>query len=97
MDIAERRKPQDGLFSSHILNREYDFRISTVPILNGESLVVRILDKSKVVISLENLCMRQQNFSIFTHSMHQPYGIILVTGPTGSGESTTLYGALNDL
>ncbi len=65
MDIAERRKPQDGRFSAHILNREYDFRISTLPILNGESLVLRILDKSKVVISLENLGMRQQNFSKF--------------------------------
>ncbi|AII14754.1 transformation system, type II secretion system ATPase CtsE [Campylobacter iguaniorum] len=97
MDIAERRKPQDGRFSAQILNKEYDFRISTLPILNGESIVLRILDKSKVIISLENLGMHPDNFSKFKNAMHQPYGIILVTGPTGSGKTTTLYGALNDI
>lgn len=97
MDIAERRKPQDGRFSAQILDKEYDFRISTLPILNGESIVLRILDKSKVVISLDNLGMHPENFDKFSHSMKSPYGIILVTGPTGSGKTTTLYAALNDL
>ena len=75
MDIAERRKPQDGRFSAQVAGKEYDFRISTLPILHGESIVLRILDKSKVLISLENLG----------------------TGPTGSGKTTTLYAALNDI
>lgn len=97
MDIAERRKPQDGRFSAQILDKEYDFRISTLPILNGESIVLRILDKSKVVISLENLGMHPENFNRFKKSMKAPYGIILVTGPTGSGKTTTLYAALNDI
>ena len=97
MDIAERRRPQDGRFSAQILDKEYDFRISTLPILNGESIVLRILDKSKVIINLEDLGMHPDNFSKFKKSMKVPYGIILVTGPTGSGKTTTLYGALNDI
>ncbi|MDY6120024.1 MAG: GspE/PulE family protein [Campylobacter sputorum] len=97
MDIAERRKPQDGRFSAQILDKEYDFRISTLPVLNGESIVLRILDKSKVIISLDNLGMHPQNLSKFNNAMKSPYGIILVTGPTGSGKTTTLYAALNDL
>ena len=97
MDIAERRRPQDGRFSAQILDKEYDFRISTLPILNGESIVLRILDKSKVIINLEDLGMHPDNFSKFKKSMKAPYGIILVTGPTGSGKTTTLYGALNDI
>ena len=97
MDIAERRRPQDGRFSAQILDKEYDFRISTLPILNGESIVLRILDKSKVIINLEDLGMHPDNFSKFKKSMKAPYGIILVTGPTGSGKTTTLYGALTDI
>ncbi|ERJ22893.1 Type II secretory pathway, ATPase PulE [Campylobacter concisus UNSW1] len=97
MDIAERRRPQDGRFSAQILDKEYDFRISTLPILNGESIVLRILDKSKVIINLEDLGMHPDNFAKFKKSMKVPYGIILVTGPTGSGKTTTLYGALNDI
>ncbi|MBR8462781.1 type II/IV secretion system protein [Campylobacter sp. faydin G-105] len=97
MDITERRKPQDGRFSTQILDKEYDFRISTLPILNGESVVIRILDKSKVIINLENLGMNEKNFIKFKKAMSEPYGIILVTGPTGSGKTTTLYGALNDI
>ena len=97
MDIAERRRPQDGRFSAQILDKEYDFRISTLPILNGESIVLRILDKSKVIINLEDLSMHPDNFAKFKKSMKAPYGIILVTGPTGSGKTTTLYGALNDI
>jgi general secretion pathway protein E len=95
MDIAEKRKPQDGRFSATILGKEYDFRISTLPILNGESIVIRILDKSKVMIKLEELGMHEKNFNKFQKAMHAPYGIIFVTGPTGSGKTTTLYAALN--
>jgi general secretion pathway protein E len=95
MDIAEKRKPQDGRFSATILGKEYDFRISTLPIMFGESIVLRILDKSKVMIKLENLGMHPSNFEKFSKAMRVPYGIIFVTGPTGSGKTTTLYAALN--
>ncbi len=97
LDIAERRKPQDGRFSATIVNREFDFRVSTLPIMNGESIVMRILDKSKVMIRLEDAGMSQHNFNIFNEALKVPYGIVLVTGPTGSGKTTTLYGALNNL
>lgn len=97
MDIAEKRKPQDGRFTLEVADKEYDFRISTLPIMNGESIVMRILDKSKVLISLEKLGMHPENFARFAKSMKAPYGIILVTGPTGSGKTTTLYAALNDM
>ncbi|RUM46181.1 MAG: general secretion pathway protein GspE [Hydrogenimonas sp.] len=97
LDIAERRKPQDGRFSANILNRDFDFRISTLPIMNGESIVMRILDKSKVMIRLEDAGMSSHNFNIFNNALKVPYGIVLVTGPTGSGKTTTLYGALNNL
>lgn len=97
MDIAERRRPQDGRFSLSIAKKEYDFRISTLPILNGESTVLRILDKSKVVISLEKLGMHPDSFKKFNNVLKAPYGIVLVTGPTGSGKTTTLYAALNDI
>ena len=97
LDIAERRKPQDGRFSATIMQREFDFRVSTLPIMNGESIVMRILDKSKVMIRLEEAGMSPQNFNIFNDALKVPYGIVLVTGPTGSGKTTTLYGALNNL
>ncbi|MDY0264385.1 MAG: GspE/PulE family protein [Sulfurospirillum cavolei] len=95
MDIAEKRKPQDGRFSATILGREYDFRISALPTINGESIVIRILDKSKVMIKIEDLGMHPKNYAKFSQSMRSPYGIIFVTGPTGSGKTTTLYAALN--
>ena len=97
MDIAERRRPQDGRFSAKILQKEYDFRASTLPTLNGESLVLRVLDKSKVSINLENLGMSEENFNKFSKALKTPYGIILVTGPTGCGKTTTLYAALNSV
>jgi general secretion pathway protein E len=97
LDIAERRKPQDGRFSATIMQREFDFRVSTLPIMNGESIVMRILDKSKVMIRLEDAGMSAHNFNVFNEALKVPYGIVLVTGPTGSGKTTTLYGALNNL
>ena len=97
LDIAERRKPQDGRFSATVLQKTYDFRVSTLPIINGESIVLRILDKSKAMIRLEDAGMSQENFNIFSKALKVPYGIVLVTGPTGSGKTTTLYGALNNL
>lgn len=95
MDIAEKRKPQDGRFSAKILSREFDFRVSALPTIFGESIVLRILDKSKVMIKLESLGMHPENYEKFSKAMRAPYGIIFVTGPTGSGKSTTLYAALN--
>ena len=95
LDIAEKRKPQDGRFSATIMKKEYDFRVSTLPIMTGESIVMRILDKSKAMIKLEDAGMSDYNFKKFVKSLKTPYGIILVTGPTGSGKTTTLYGALN--
>ncbi|MGP1450585.1 MAG: GspE/PulE family protein [Wolinella sp.] len=95
LDIAEKRKPQDGRFSSVIDGREYDFRISTLPIITGESIVARILDKSKVLVELEQLGISPVNYSRFNKIIKAPYGIVFVTGPTGSGKTTTLYAAIN--
>ncbi len=95
LDIAEKRKPQDGRFSSTISEKEYDFRVSTLPTLIGESIVLRILDKSKTLITLEDMGMNDINYQRFKKSIHAPYGIVLVTGPTGSGKTTTLYASLN--
>jgi general secretion pathway protein E len=95
LDIAEKRKPQDGRFSATIMEKHYDFRMSTLPIMTGESIVMRILDKSKVMIKLEDLGMHPENFKKFRLAMDAPYGIIFVTGPTGSGKSTTLYAGMN--
>ena len=95
MDIAERRKPQDGRYSAVVLEKPYDFRISTLPIITGESIVIRILDKSKVLVQLEDLGISELNFDRFNEAIKQPNGIVLVTGPTGSGKTTTLYAALN--
>ena len=95
MDIAEKRKPQDGRFSATILGKEYDFRISALPTINGESIVIRVLDKSKVMIKIEDLGMQPETYAKFSQAMRTPYGIIFVTGPTGSGKTTTLYAALN--
>jgi general secretion pathway protein E len=95
LDIAEKRKPQDGRFSAKVSEREYDFRVSTLPTLIGESIVLRILDKSKALITLEEMGMNDHNYEAFNKAITTPYGIVLVTGPTGSGKTTTLYGALN--
>jgi general secretion pathway protein E len=95
LDIAERRKPQDGRFSAKVMDKPYDFRMSTLPIMTGESIVIRILDKSKVMIKLEELGMHPENFRKFREAMDAPFGVIFVTGPTGSGKSTTLYAGMN--
>ncbi len=95
LDIAEKRKPQDGRFSTTISKKEFDFRVSTLPTIYGESIVLRILDKSKAMIRLEDAGMSKFCYDRFSESIKVPYGIVLVTGPTGSGKTTTLYGALN--
>jgi len=95
LDIAEKRKPQDGRFSHTVNQKEYDFRVSTLPTIYGESIVLRILDKSKAMIRLEDAGMSKFCYDRFTAGIKVPYGIVLVTGPTGSGKTTTLYGALN--
>ena len=97
LDIAEKRKPQDGRFSANVGDREYDFRISTLPILYGESIVMRVLDKEKALVKLEEAGMDAESYKKLHHALQAPYGVILVTGPTGSGKTTTLYGALNEL
>jgi len=97
LDIAEKRKPQDGRFSTLVGSREYDFRISTLPILYGESIVMRVLDKEKALVRLEDAGMDSVSYHKLLKGLEAPYGIILVTGPTGSGKTTTLYGALNEL
>ncbi len=97
LDIAEKRKPQDGRFSTLVGEREYDFRISTLPILYGESIVMRVLDKQKALVKLEDAGMDSISYQKFLKGLQAPFGIILVTGPTGSGKTTTLYGALNEL
>lgn len=95
LDIAEKRKPQDGRFSATITKRDFDFRVSTLPTIYGESIVLRILDKSKAMIRLEEAGMSKFCYDRFSEAIKVPYGIVLVTGPTGSGKTTTLYGALN--
>lgn len=95
LDIAEKRKPQDGRFSATVSKKPFDFRVSTLPTIDGESIVLRILDKSKAMIKLEDAGMSQFCLDRFNEAIKVPYGIVLVTGPTGSGKTTTLYGALN--
>ncbi len=97
LDIAEKRKPQDGRFSTAVGDREYDFRISTLPILYGESIVMRVLDKEKALVKLEDAGMDSASYQKLLKGLQEPFGLILVTGPTGSGKTTTLYGALNEL
>lgn len=97
LDIAEKRKPQDGRFTEKINGLIYDFRLSTLPTLFGESIVMRILDKSKAMVKLEDSGMHSFEYKKFHEAINSPFGIVLVTGPTGSGKTTTLYGALNSI
>ncbi|GAB6045827.1 hypothetical protein JCM11957_14250 [Caminibacter profundus] len=97
MDISEKRKPQDGRFTKNYNNYIYDFRVSTTPTLHGESVVLRILDQQKILLRLTELGMSEYNLKRFEKLIHSPYGIVFVTGPTGSGKTTTLYAALNEI
>jgi len=97
LDISEKRKPQDGRFSKEFNGKMYDFRVSTAPVLYGESVVLRILDQSKILLKMNELGMSEHNLKRFEYLIHLPYGMVFVTGPTGSGKTTTLYAALNEL
>jgi len=97
MDIAERRKPQDGRMSLKKRDKEFDVRVSTLPDIFGEKVVLRLLDKKNAIISLEKLGVDENELDMIEFLIHQPYGMILITGPTGSGKTTTLYSMLNIL
>ncbi len=97
LDISERRVPQDGRVGLTIDGHHVDLRVVTLPSVHGESVVMRILDKDSVVLSLEKLGMAPAEKDRFERAFHQAYGAVLVTGPTGSGKSTTLYAALGEL
>ncbi len=94
LDIAEKRKPQDGRIRIKVAGRDVDIRISTVPTSWGESVVMRLLDRSSVILSLEELGIEENRLKTFDYLLKKPHGIILVTGPTGSGKTTTLYASL---
>jgi general secretion pathway protein E len=97
LDIAERRLPQDGRIKTRVKGRELDLRVSTVPTVYGESVVMRVLDRSSVRFSLEQMGFAADNLARFNQLLAKPHGILLVTGPTGSGKTTTLYAALSKL
>ncbi|MBC8318331.1 MAG: Flp pilus assembly complex ATPase component TadA [Desulfobulbaceae bacterium] len=97
LDIGERRKPQDGRFDIPISGKEFDIRVSILPLSCGEKVVMRLLDKSKIQIGLRDLGFEKEQQDIFEKHLSQPHEIILVTGPTGSGKTTTLYAALNKI
>ncbi|KKR61780.1 hypothetical protein A2643_03490 [Candidatus Nomurabacteria bacterium RIFCSPHIGHO2_01_FULL_39_220] len=95
--LDERRKPQDGSFSANIDDRKIDFRVSTMPAYYGEKVVMRVLDSEKGVKPLDQLGLSETNLNMIKKALEKPYGLILITGPTGSGKSTTLYSMMNEL
>ena len=97
LDIAERRLPQDGRMRVKVGGRDFDLRVSVLPTVHGEKIVLRVLDKSNLSASLDKLGLDEGTFKQFKAAIDAPHGLILVTGPTGSGKTTTLYSALNEL
>jgi type IV pilus assembly protein PilB len=97
LDIAERRLPQDGRISLTVQGNPVDLRVSVLPTMFGESVVLRILDRSQVSLDLEKLGLRQENLKLVRRLIRKPNGILIVTGPTGSGKTTTLYAAMREL
>ena len=97
LDIAERRIPQDGRFRIKAQGREIDLRVSILPMSHGEKICLRLLDKSNLSNSLDELGLQQDALDLLRFAIHQPHGLILVTGPTGSGKTTTLYSALQEI
>ncbi len=97
MKLDEKRKPQDGRFSARIDNRKIDFRISTFPSYYGEKLVARILDQEKGIKTISELGLSKRNLELLRKAISRPYGLILISGPTGSGKSTTLYSLLEEI
>ena len=97
MDISERRKPQDGRIKMQMGARAIDYRVSSLPTLFGEKIVLRLLDSSNLQLDMTKLGFEKKQLATFKDNIHQPYGMCLVTGPTGSGKTTTLYSALSEL
>ena len=97
LDIAERRLPQDGRIRAMVHGRKLDLRVSTLPMVSGEKCVMRILDTRSIQVDLDDLGMNEDSLQIWKHQIAQPHGIVLVTGPTGSGKTTTLYASLNKM
>ena len=97
LDIAERRLPQDGRMRVKVSGKDYDLRVSVLPTVHGEKIVLRVLDKSNLTASIDKLGLDPDTFRNFKTAIDAPHGLILVTGPTGSGKTTTLYSALNEL
>jgi type IV pilus assembly protein PilB len=97
MRLDEKRKPQDGRFSARIDGRKIDFRVSTFPAYYGEKVVMRILDQAKGIRKLDEMGLSARNLELIKEAINRPYGLILITGPTGSGKSTTLYSILNEM
>ena len=97
MDIAERRRPQDGRIKVTIGEKELDLRVSIIPTNHGQSVVMRLLDKDNIKVGVRQLGFSEENYATFSNLIKRPNGIVLVTGPTGSGKTTTLYAALNTM
>ncbi len=97
LDIAERRLPQDGRMRVRVSGKDYDLRVSVLPTVHGEKIVLRVLDKTNLSASMDKLGLDGETFKQFKAAIDAPHGLILVTGPTGSGKTTTLYSALNEL